>query len=359
MARLATRAGDLVLVTGATGRIGANLCRALLARDYRVRAVVLPNDPGLAKLTGLDVEVVTADLRDAPAVAEACAGVDAICHLAALMGPDAGDMPVIDYWHLNVDATLHVLEGARLNGRLVKLVFASTDATYPAIRPRYLPIDENHPQDTVDLYALTKVVGERICRDYLTEFAVPAAIVRYGGVGSPDERATGAAFMLSTTIERFRNAKRSHNNYLWINVLDHERPWEYLEPLAEEGDRLVALTDAEGRLWQSHPTDVRDAVQGTLLALEQEAAVGEAFNILGPAPLSSVEAVRHLAERLDRPWRTAAVPFRVAFEISTAKARAVLGYRPEIDFFRAVDDGLAMQRGEDIGVLPAKLPASR
>src|SRR5688500_5257557 len=99
MSRLAARPGDLVLVTGATGRIGANLCRALLARGYRVRAVVLPGDPAVAKLEGLDVEIVETDLQDAPAVVEVCAGVDAICHLAALMGPDAGDIDVPAYWH--------------------------------------------------------------------------------------------------------------------------------------------------------------------------------------------------------------------------------------------------------------------
>jgi nucleoside-diphosphate-sugar epimerase len=357
MSHLAARAGDLVLVTGAAGRIGANLCRALLAREYRVRAAVLPGDPGVAKLDGLDVDIFGADLRDAPAVVEACAGADAICHLAALMGPDAGDMDVPAYWHLNVDATLHVLEGARLNGNLAKLVFASTDATYPAVNPRYSPIDENHPQDPVNLYGLTKVVGEKMCLDYLTEFDVPAAIVRYGGVGSPDERVTGGSYRLSALIRRFRDAKVSHNNYAWITVLEHERPWEYLEPLVGDGDPLIALTDLEGRPWQSHPTDVRDVVQGTILALESAAAVGEAFNILGPSPVTSVAAVQYLAERLGLPWRTAAVPFRQAFEMSTAKARAVLGYRPEIDFFRAVDDGLAMRRGEDIGVLPAKLPA--
>jgi nucleoside-diphosphate-sugar epimerase len=357
MSRLAARAGDLVLVTGATGRIGANLCRALLAHEYRVRAVVLPGDPAVAKLEGLDVEIVDADLRDAPAVVEACVGVDAICHLAALMGPDAGDMDVPAYWHLNVDATLHVLEGARLNGNLAKLVFASTDATYPAVNPRYLPIDENHPQDPVNLYGLTKVVGERMCLDYLTEFDVPAAIVRYGGVGSPDERAAATRYLPSRMDRYFRDAKVSHNNYLWITVLERERPWEYLAPFLADGEQLLALTDLDGRPWQSHPTDVRDVVQGTVLALESEAAVGQAFNILGPSPVTSVAAVQYLAERLGLPWRTAAVPFRQAFEMSTAKARAVLGYRPEIDFFRAVDDGLAMQRGEDIGVLPAKLPA--
>src|SRR3712207_3754831 len=83
MPRLAARPGDLVLVTGATGRIGANLCRALRARDYRIRAVVLPGDRAVAKLVGLHADVVEADLRDEAAVVAACEGVDAICHLAA------------------------------------------------------------------------------------------------------------------------------------------------------------------------------------------------------------------------------------------------------------------------------------
>ncbi len=356
MGRLRTHSGDVILVTGATGRIGGNLCRALVARGYRVRAVVLPNDPNISKLA--DVDIVVADLRDAAATAAACKGVDAICHLAALMGPDAGDMSVPDYWHLNVDATLHVLEGARQNGRLAKLVFASTDATYAAVNPRYVPIDEHHPQNPVNLYGLTKVIGERLCHDYLTEFGVPVAVVRYGGVATPAERASGSAYRLSALLQRFHDAKRSHNNYLWITVQDYERPWEYLEPLRTGDEQLVALTDTDGRPWVSHPTDVRDVVQGTLLALEAEAAVGEAFNLLGPAPVASTEAAPYLAERLHLPWRTVAVPFRQAYEISTVKARSVLGYRPEFDFFRAVDDGFAMDRGEDIGVVPIRVPAA-
>jgi UDP-glucose 4-epimerase len=353
------QSGDLVLVTGATGRIGANLCRTLRERGFRIRGIVLPGDPAVAKLAGLDAEIAEADLRDEQAVIRACEGVDAICHLAALMGPDAGEMPVSEYWHLNVDATLHVLEGARLNGNLKRFVFASTDATYAAVNPRYVPMDENHPQDPVNLYGLTKVVGEQLCKDYLTEFQVPTAIVRYGGVGSPDERATGRSMRLSAQIQRFKDAKQSHNNYLWVSVQHLPRPWEYLDPLVSDVDPLIALTDTNGRPFISHPTDVRDAVQGTVLALESDASVGEAFNILGPSPVSSIEQAKYLGEKLDTPWRTALVPFRQAYEMSIAKARAVLGYRPAIDFYRAVDDGLAMLRGEDIGIIPAKLPLAK
>jgi nucleoside-diphosphate-sugar epimerase len=178
MVRVATRPGDRVLLTGTSGRIGANPCCALLACGYKVRAVGLPNDPAMTSVAALDIEIVTADLREEAAIISACADVQATCHLAALMGPDAGEMPVTEYWHLNVDATEHVLEGARRFPGLVKFVFASSAATYPAIRLHYVLIDENHPQDPVNLYGLTKVVGERLCLDDLTEFLVPIPRLR-------------------------------------------------------------------------------------------------------------------------------------------------------------------------------------
>jgi UDP-glucose 4-epimerase len=310
----------------------------------------------MARVAAVDIEIVTADLREEAAIISACADVQATCHLAALMGPDAGEMPVTEYWHLNVDATLHVLEGARRFPGLVKFVFASSDATYPTIRPHYVLIDENHPQDPVNLYGLTKVVGERPCLDYLTEFLVPIVMLRYGEAASPDERAGGRQYLLSGMIQRRRGSRVSHNNYLWINLLGHERPWEWLEPLVGTNDQLVALTDRDGRPWVAHPTDVRDVIQGTLLALESEAGIGEAFNILGPGPVSSVEAVRHLADRLGLPWCTAALPIGLSYGMSLSKARAALDCRPEFDFFRSVDDGLQMLAGVDMGVLPAGLP---
>jgi nucleoside-diphosphate-sugar epimerase len=316
---------------------------------YRVRAIVLPGDPGKARLTGLDIEIVEADLLERAVIREAASDVGAICHLAAVMTP--GDMAADDYWERNVGATLTVLEAARRNPGLAAFVFASTDATYPASRPLSLPIDENHPQSPVNAYGLTKVVGERMCLAYRTEWGVPARLLRFGNVATPDERATGAAFSLAAHIERFKEAKRNHDNYLWIRLLDHDRPWEALESQSGDLDRLVALVGPDGRPWQSHYTDVRDGVAGIMAALRVEAADGEAFNIVGPAPTTWTDAVRYLADRRGLPWRTVTVPIRQATELSTAKARLVLGYVPVIGFERAVDDGIAMEGGADIGVI--------
>src|SRR5207253_6213005 len=70
------------LVTGANGHVGNNLCRLLLARGERVRAMVRASaDP--AALAGLDVEVVHGDVRDAEATARAVAGCGRVYHTAA------------------------------------------------------------------------------------------------------------------------------------------------------------------------------------------------------------------------------------------------------------------------------------
>src|SRR5262245_41943375 len=77
--RAGTAAG-LTVVTGASGHIGANLTRALVAQGRRLRAVIRDGD---AALRGVPAEIVRADVRDADAIRGAIAGADTVFHLAA------------------------------------------------------------------------------------------------------------------------------------------------------------------------------------------------------------------------------------------------------------------------------------
>jgi dihydroflavonol-4-reductase len=70
------------LVTGANGHVGNNLCRQLVARGERVRAMIRASaDP--APLAGLDVEIVRGDILDAGATASAVEGCGRVYHTAA------------------------------------------------------------------------------------------------------------------------------------------------------------------------------------------------------------------------------------------------------------------------------------
>jgi nucleoside-diphosphate-sugar epimerase len=119
-----------ILVTGGTGRIGANLVKVLLARGHDIRSFVYPGDASRAnKLNGYDrVETVVGDLRNFADVKRAVEGMDAIYHLAA-----AFSVPFDNLQYLNINGmgTLNILECIRTDlPNLHRLVYACTEAIY-------------------------------------------------------------------------------------------------------------------------------------------------------------------------------------------------------------------------------------
>lgn len=107
------------LVTGAGGFLGRYVVEALLARGEKVRGLARGKYPELAEL---GVELVAADLRDRPRVIEACAGCDAVYHVAGLAGIWG---PWSEYHGINTLGTQHVVEGCLAHG-VPRLIYTST-----------------------------------------------------------------------------------------------------------------------------------------------------------------------------------------------------------------------------------------
>ena len=101
-----------VLVTGATGHLGANLVRRLLDDGRDVRVLLRPNtDPG--GVDGLAVERVTGDLRDAAALAAATRGCESVYHCAANVSTiQGGPAHKRDIYESNVIGTKNLLAAA-------------------------------------------------------------------------------------------------------------------------------------------------------------------------------------------------------------------------------------------------------
>jgi nucleoside-diphosphate-sugar epimerase len=113
---------ETVLVTGATGLAGANVCSQLVARGDRVRALARPSaDTG--PLVSLGVDVVTGDITNADDVRRAATGTDSAIHCAALLGGASQHLP--DFEAVNVQGTKHVLDAAEAL-RLRRVVAVST-----------------------------------------------------------------------------------------------------------------------------------------------------------------------------------------------------------------------------------------
>ena len=113
---------ETVLVTGGTGLAGANVCRLLVERGDRVRALAR-DGADTSPLARLGVEVVAGDITDAAAVRQAAIGSDAAIHCAALLGGASQDLD--EFQAVNVDGTRNVLDAAEAVG-MRRVVAVST-----------------------------------------------------------------------------------------------------------------------------------------------------------------------------------------------------------------------------------------
>lgn len=124
---------ERVLITGSAGRIGGHL-RSRLAGPDRILRLLDRADQAPAA-AGEPVEIVRADLSDRAALAAACAGVEAVLHLAAIPAEDTWE----ELLRVNVDGTRDLLEAARTAGVPRVLLASSIHAAGFYRRPDSTP----------------------------------------------------------------------------------------------------------------------------------------------------------------------------------------------------------------------------
>lgn len=132
----------MICVTGATGHLGNALVRYLNARGERVRCLVLPGDD-IRPISGLDVELVTGDVRDKQSLLQAFHDAEIVFHLASVISILPGRTKLLE--EVNVRGTRNVVE-ACLESRVSRLVYTSSIHALVE-RPPGETIDEGTPCD--------------------------------------------------------------------------------------------------------------------------------------------------------------------------------------------------------------------
>lgn len=166
------------LVTGATGFVGANVARELLARGRDVRVLTrASSDRG--NLEGIDVEVAEGDLRDAAAVASAVSGCDEVYHVAAEYTFWSNTPETV--FESNVVGTTNVMEACLRHG-VSRVVYTSTVGTIGlgGDEPPDVPRDEESPpakdQFSGSVYKRSKLEAELAAMGFV-ERGLPLVIV--------------------------------------------------------------------------------------------------------------------------------------------------------------------------------------
>lgn len=187
-----------VLVTGATGFLGAAICRELLARGHGVRALVRPAS-GLAGLEGLGVEVARGDVLDAASVRAALAGQDAVVHAAGLprIGSNGRELLAV-----NVRGAEIVL-GAALEARVARAVLTSSvSAAGGTATP--VVMDESTPSTAEALgigYFVSKLRGERAGLALVAR-GLPLVVLRPSVVLGPGDTHRSSAELVVSIARR-------------------------------------------------------------------------------------------------------------------------------------------------------------
>ena len=149
-------------------------------------------------------EFIQGDIRDGEACHRAASGIDAVLHCAAMSrsGPSQENLDLCT--QSNITGTQNMLLAARDAG--VKRFIYSGSSTYYGSRTP--PHRESDPPDFLNIYGLTKRVGEQYCLLFDEGFGLPCTIFRYFNVYGPRQPETGAyALVLGIFLRRHAEGK--------------------------------------------------------------------------------------------------------------------------------------------------------
>lgn len=303
-----------VVVTGGYGFVGSHLVTALLDRGDSVTVF------DVAKNTlnnGIDFDrypnfrFVQGDVTDVTALEAAVTpDVDKVFHLASVVGVNKYVEDPLRVVDVSVIGTRNVLELSHRHG--ARVVFTSTSEVYGKNPATPWGEDDDRVLGSTKTarwsYSSSKAMAEHLVFGMHTAFGLPVTVVRFFNVYGPRQN---PIFVISKSIHRILNGR---------------------EPLLyDSGDQTRCFTYVD------------DAVAGTLLAADSDAAIGEVFNIGSMTEttmrdavdlaikIANVDAVSSTvafdtAERYGASYED--IPRRVP---DSAKAQRVLGWRLQVD----------------------------
>lgn len=304
--------GKQILITGGGGFIGSHLCERLAPHN---RIVVYDNGHRNAiRYTQLldmpNVTLVKGDVLDAAELQRATDGCQIVVHLAAIAGIDTVIKKPIVTMNVNLMGTKNVLDAAIAIGGVTRFIDFSTSEVYG---PYVYRADENGltTQGPVGemrwAYAVSKLAAEHLTHCYCEEYGMPVVTIRPFNIYGPRQVGEGA-------IHRFIVAAMQRSPLTIYGDGNQIRAWCYID----------------------------DFIDGVLLTLEKEEAVGQVFNIGDPKQTTSIlglaeHIVRLTGNHTHIQFGEATMPDVQVRVPSIHKARQRLGYEPVV----GLEEGLS------------------
>jgi nucleoside-diphosphate-sugar epimerase len=186
-----------VVVTGGSGKAGRWVVRDLREHGHDVLNVDLVRDGSAHGLS------IVADLTDLGQAHEVIRGADAVVHLAAIPAPEL--RPEGETFRVNALSTYNVFAAAVAAG-VRRVVWASSETVLGLpfdTPPAFAPIDETIEPRPESSYALAKLLGEEMARQFARRSGVPFVGLRISNIMEPDDYAAFPSFQEDATIRKW------------------------------------------------------------------------------------------------------------------------------------------------------------
>jgi UDP-glucuronate 4-epimerase len=220
-----------ILVTGAAGFIGSHVCEHFIELGHSVVGldnfdIFYPKKIKQLNLTGLsgrkEFIFYEADIRDSEQLNRAFTShkIDAVIHLAAKAGVRSSIESISDYYDVNVNGSISLLEAMRLN-KVKKMIFASSSSVYG--NNQNVPFSESDFVDNpISPYASTKKSGELLCHVFTHLYGFDITCLRFFTAFGPRQRPDLAIYKFTKLIDEgnpvpFYGDGSTARDYTYIN----------------------------------------------------------------------------------------------------------------------------------------------
>jgi len=316
----------LILVTGATGKVGQVFLRRLLADPAHAADRVRALCHNRALPATERVEFVRGSIADRAVVERAMAGVTHVLHLATCKEtPD-------DVMDVTVKGLFWLLEACRTSPTFKQFILIGGDAGIGHFfyeRPD--PITEALRHGAYPgCYALSKVLEEVMLEQYYIQYGLTGCCLRAPWIMEKDD----FKYTMSFGDDVFGGPR-------WGDLVGKERAAGYVKTGA-----VPLMLDADGKPMRRNFVHVEDLVEAILIALDHPGARQQTFNICMDEPVDYAAAAEHLKRTRGLPSIEIPTPYRSTW-LDNSKAKFRLGWRPRYDLARLLDASYDYKRAPD------------